>query len=100
VSVAKGGGGLAHIDIESGVSAFTGKGFCQVRATGADGELLVGQLSPAEVRTMALHWLGAAEAAEHDAIVHAELVETLGVEHDVAVAFIGSLRKRREESDR
>lgn len=91
------GDALDRIDIEAGVSAFTGKGFCRVEATGSDGYRLTGQLSPAEVRATALHWLEAAEAAEHDAMVRAELVEGMQLEEEVAAAFIASLRNRREE---
>lgn len=89
--------GLAHVHIESGVSAFTGKGFCAVHAIGEDGQPIAGgQLTPEQVRTMALGWLGAAEAAEHDAAVVAELVEQVGLSQQEAAAFLHGLRKRRE----
>lgn len=79
------------IEIESGVSAFTGKGFCQVRIDGKP----VGQLDPEQVRTMALHWLSAADAAESDAAVFAEL-KIIGIDEQHAGRFIAALRHRRE----
>lgn len=86
---------LAHVDIESGVSLFTGEGFCTVTAAAADDDtVLRGQLTPAEVRDMALAWLTAAEAAEHDAAVFAEL-GSLGLDDEVRAAFIRALRERR-----
>lgn len=65
---------LSNIDVEDGVSATDGLPFCLVRAEALDGSVvMVGQLRPDEVRTMALDWLGAAEAAESDAGVAALL---------------------------
>lgn len=78
------------IEIESGVSPFTGKGFCQIRVDGKP----VGQLDPEQVRTMALHWLAAADAAESDAAVFAEM-KTLGLEDKTIGGFISALRERR-----
>lgn len=86
--------GLVGIDISSGV-AFDGKGFCRVDATLDDGTVHTGDLPPAMVQQMALGWLQAAEAAEHDAAVYAELTETLGLTHNVAGHFINRLRDRR-----
>lgn len=59
---------LAAVDVRSGVNG-DGEGFCTVVASSASGRLLVGQLTPDEVRALALSWLEAAEAAEHDAAV-------------------------------
>ncbi len=56
-----------------------------------------GQLAPDEVRAMALQWLEAAEAAEQDAMVVAEMTEGLGVDIQTAGAFVQSLRKRRSK---
>lgn len=86
---------LQDINILSGVSAFDGKGFCRVEAVLDDGTRVVGQLSPDEVRQMALGWLQAAEAAEHDAAVYAELTDSLGVTREVAGHFLIGLRDRR-----
>lgn len=79
--------GLEGIDIYSGVSVTAREGFCRIEATLDDGTCPTGQLSPDEVRQMALGWLQAAEAAEHDAAVLAELTETLGVTLEVAGHF-------------
>lgn len=82
------GGGM--IGMESGVSARTGEGF--VRLTWGTEE---GQLSPTEIRAHALALLVVAEAAESDAIVYAELVDTIGLDRQAALLFIGALRHRR-----
>lgn len=87
--------GLQDINIFSGVSVFDGKGFCHIEAVLDDGTRLAGQLSPDEVRQMALGWLQAAEAAENDAAVHAELTETAGVSFETAGHFLLALRDRR-----
>jgi hypothetical protein len=79
------------IYIHSGVSAFDGKPFCAVRWGN-----LSGQLSPDEVRMMALHWMEAAAAAEQDALVMAELQEGVGLDLQTAGAVLVALRKRRE----
>ncbi len=87
-------GGI-HIEVTSGVSIFTGEAFCSIVVRGARGEVLgTGQDAPAGVRTMALGWLEAAEAAESDAAVFAELKE-MGVAEPARACFIASLRKRR-----
>lgn len=86
---------LSSIAIESGVSLFTGEGFCHVHAVGTEGTVVAGgQMTPAEVRSMALHWLRAAEAAEHDAAVVAELRET-GLGDQNVAPFLTALRARR-----
>lgn len=81
-----------YIEIESGVSLFTGQGFCQIRLDGKP----IGQLDPVKVREMALHWLAAADAAESDAAVYAELQE-IGIPAPKAGAFIQALRDRRPQ---
>jgi hypothetical protein len=78
---------LAGIDVEDGVSAADGLPFCLVRATATTGDVLVGQLRPAEVRAMALQWLEAAEAATCDA----------GVAHMLAVANADLPDEQRQE---
>ena len=80
-----------HIEIKSGISLFDGKGFCQVVLDGKP----IGQLTPAGVRTMALNWLAAADAAESDSAVFAEL-QAIGIEQQQAASFIQSLRARRD----
>lgn len=82
----------ASITVTSGVSVFTGLPFCGVEVNG----VAYGQLTPNEVRMMALHWLGAAEAAESDAAVFAEL-KSADLEDAVAATFITNLRSRRAD---
>lgn len=81
---------MRNIEITSGVNQKL-EPFCSVSL---DGEK-IGQLEPAEVRTMALHWLEAAEAAETDAMVFAEL-RAMNLDMATCAAFIGALRKRRD----
>lgn len=89
---------LERIDLTSGVSAFTGEPYVHVAAI-VDGEVAgFGQLSPAEMRAHGLAALEAAEAAESDALVFAELTETAGLEAPSAAAFLVALRARREAS--
>lgn len=84
---------LLHINVESGVSHRTGRGFCPVQAVGENGILLEGQISPEEVRIMALGWLSAAEAADSDATVFALLSEI--ADQQTAAAALADLRSRR-----
>lgn len=86
-----------YIEIEAGVSAFTGDPFCTVRAAdGAGGKVRAsGQLSPSEVRTMALHWLEVAEAAEQDAATLA-VCRDLGLPDEAAGHIVLALRARRD----
>ena len=88
---------LKEINIESGVSAFDGKGFCLLTAVGENGEVLTGQLSPSEVRQMALDFICGAEAADLDAVVFS-LLNELGDDERMAGAFLLMLRQRRGES--
>lgn len=83
-----------YIEVLTGVSAFTREGFCTIVVDGRP----AGQMEPNEVRTMALQWLEAAEAAEMDAMVLAELTASdgMGLPDSTALAFIVALRRRRE----
>jgi hypothetical protein len=81
------------IHLESGVSAFNGKPFLRV-SWGKE----VGQVSPQEARTMASDWFDAAAAAEHDALLMAELQETVGLDFQTAGQVLLSLRARRERN--
>lgn len=90
----------AIIMIESGIGAFSGDPFCQVRldhineqgvAVASD---ILGQLTPGEVRTMAGQWTETAAAAEYDAHLFAELRAT-GVEDEAISALVRKLRERR-----
>jgi hypothetical protein len=93
-------GDLADITMLSGVSVFTGEGYVEVRALGKVGDLVVellGQLTPAEMRAHALAYLEAAEAAESDALVFAELTDQPGLDVEHAAAFLVALRARRAD---
>lgn len=83
-------GELKHIFISSGVNEQF-EPFCTVSVNGGD---LLGQLSPQEVRDMALQWLGAAEAAEQDSLVF-RVAGQFGLEHRHAAAFVVEMRKLR-----
>lgn len=90
-------GDLGSIDVLSGVSETTGEGYVQVTAHGRlddDAVVLLGQLSPAELRAHALVYLEAAEGAETDAAVWAELTEA-GAPVEAVAALLGALRARR-----
>lgn len=86
---------LTGVYVSSGVSLFTGQGYCLIAAELGDGTRITGQLEPARVRELALGWLGAAEAAEHDAAVYGELVQGAGMTQKMAAAFLQMLRERR-----
>ena len=87
----------AEITIVSGVSLFTGGPFCAVSIDGRR----VGQLTPSEVRAMAMSWLSAAESAEHDAAMVAVLKSMdFDTEHcAAALQLLRAERLRRGESD-
>jgi hypothetical protein len=79
------------IRFESGVSVFDGTPFVVLR-WGQE----TGQLTPAEAREHALAVLEAAAAAEHDALVFAELRDgRAGLSMEAAATFLVALRRRR-----
>ena len=95
----------AGIDIQSGVSVYSGDGFVTLHWGKEHG-----QLTPAEARAHGAYVIAAAEAAEHDAAVYAVLRRLLddgtmtsnhGKRGDaVAARFLDDLREeraRREE---
>lgn len=84
---------LAHINIENGVNE-QGQPFLSVTAISTKGEMMLGQLSPDEVRNHALAYLEAAEAAEQDAAV-LRVVRNLGLPDEMAGAVIIELRNSR-----
>jgi hypothetical protein len=85
---------LAGIDMESGVSE-AGKPFCRIRATSADGTvILLGQLSPDDMRRYGLSALEVAEAADQDAAVLAA-VRKLDLPDQMAAVVIRELRESR-----
>lgn len=84
---------LAAVNVSSGVNEH-GEGFLTVAASSADGTILIGQLSPTEVRGMALQWLEIAEAAEQDAAV-LRCIRKLQLPDKLAGAVIQELRSGR-----
>ena len=79
------------IAITSGVSVFTGDGFVTLK-WGIES----GQLTPDEARLHALLILGAAEAAEHDAVFYRWLKERIGMPDEAAAVALVELRDMRE----
>lgn len=86
---------LKSIFITSGVNE-SGDAFLTVAAHSASGDILLGQLDPSAVRQMALHWLEAAEAAEHDAAAW-RTIKRLGLPIELAASIVTELRNTREE---
>jgi hypothetical protein len=93
--------GLVDIEVVSGLAERDGeyRGFLTIRATAEDGSFMSGQLDPAEVRKMALNFLGAAEAAVQDAVVMNLMTRVVELDPVRAVAFIGSMRDERARID-
>jgi hypothetical protein len=87
---------LTEINMVSGVNE-KGNGFVTVSAHGGGGVILLGQMSPEEVRQHALIMLGAAEAAEQDAAV-LRLIRKLNLPEELAGAIITELRESRDSS--
>ena len=94
--------GLSGVEVVSG-TAQDGpeefRGFLTVRAIAEDGSFMTGQMSPAEVRKMALNLLAAAEGAVGDAIVMTMLVRDIGLEPAVAASFVMQMREERHRQD-
>jgi hypothetical protein len=78
------------IEVYSGVSAFTGKGFVTLRWGGESG-----QLDPDAARAHALHVLSCAEAAENDALTQEVLRDVIGLDSTTAAGFLVAIRERR-----
>jgi hypothetical protein len=87
---------LGYIEIESGVNP-AGDPFCRINIfTGQDGEqIAAGQLTPSECRDMALKWLEAAEAAEHDAASYRCMMADYDLSRNAAASFIAAIRHHR-----
>lgn len=90
--------GLVRVEVTSGVSAFTGEPFCQILAHGDAGTILRGELSPDELRRMAMDWLQSAEAADQDAAVYAVAADLLDDDAGklFAAAVVAELREMRD----
>lgn len=71
------------------------RGFCHITAKATDGSEWRGQLDPGDVRLMALGFLGAAEASDHDAAVGNLLSIEFGLGLEETHRFIQSLRDHR-----
>lgn len=87
---------IEGIEVRSGVNE-DGVGFCHVVVTTDGGRVLLGQLTPEEVRTTALDWIGAAEAAEQDAVVFGLLRDDVGLDLPEIGEFLASMRRRRSD---
>lgn len=84
---------LTSVFVTSGVNE-QGQPFVTVAAHGHDGVILMGQLTPDRVRTMALNFLATAEAAEQEAAM-LRVVRHLELPDQLAGAVIIELRNTR-----
>lgn len=91
-------GDLRRINVSAGVN-HQRQPFVRVTVDGyLDGRkvALHGQFSSAQIRSQALVWLAAADAAESDALVFQEFEET-GADTSLIAAFLGGIRARRND---
>lgn len=88
---------LGNINVTSGVND-DGEGFLTVSAHGTKRTILVGQLSPTEVRAMAMAWLESAEGAEQDAAA-LRVIRKLDLPDNLAGAIVQELRSSRAQPD-
>jgi hypothetical protein len=86
---------VTAVEIRSGVTE-AGVGFNHVVVTTKGGRVLLGQLDPTAVRSMALQWLEAAEAAETDSIVWRLLTDRFELPPQVVGGFIAGMRDLRD----
>ena len=86
---------LSDINMTSSVNE-KGDPFVTVVATSSKGDMMIGQLSPDEVRQHGLAYLEVAEAAQQDAAV-LRVIRKLGLPDDVAGPIIIELRNMRAE---
>jgi glycine cleavage system aminomethyltransferase T len=95
---AKDWAGLVNVETVSG-TADDGegqfRGFVTVRAVAEDGSFMSGQLSPDEVRQMALNFLSVAEAADQDALVFRVMVNRVKVPVETVAQVVMDMRKER-----
>lgn len=78
------------MEVLSGVSAFTGEPFVQLRWG-----IQMAQFTPEEARQYALNVLAVAEASESDAAVVKMLTDDIGLPEQAALQFLVALRDRR-----
>jgi hypothetical protein len=76
-----------QVTVRGGVSATTGRGFCQF-----DWEGRTAQFTPADARQLALHLLEAAAAAEQDAAVWLFAREGIGLDAQQAAVMVEGVR--------
>ena len=88
---------LDHIYMTSGVNT-DDEGFVTIAAHGTEGTVLVGQLSPSDIRKHALGYLETAEAAEQDAAV-LRLIRKLDLPVQIAAMIITELRESRNDGE-
>lgn len=88
--------GLTDLDVASGVNR-EGQPFCMILASGEDGTRLQGEMNPDELRTLAMHWNHAAEAAEQDALLFQVLTQDSKMDEAAAAQFIVMMRDKREK---
>lgn len=86
-------GDIESVEVRSGVNE-EGEGFCHLIVQ-IDGRLHMGQLPPALMRSMAMDWLQAAEAAEQDAAVF-RCIRKLQLPDEMAGAVIAEMRDSRD----
>ena len=95
-------GTLADIYMTSGLTKDddgTYRGFVTISCQDSAGNIFTGQSDPDEIRTMALRWLEAAEAADQDRIVMTMLTRDLEIPPESAAGFIRAMREEREPDE-
>jgi hypothetical protein len=95
---------LASIHIQTGLreteeGSHDFRGFCTIFCTAADGFRMIGQLDPAEVRKLALNFIGGAEGAVQDAIVMNMMVRDIGAEPSIGAQLVTKMRDERHRID-
>ena len=88
---------LTDIFISNGVNE-DAKPFLTVAVHTGDQRVFLAQMSPDEVRHMAMAWLEAAEAAEQDAAT-LRVIRKLEMPDELAGAVIVELRNMRKDGD-
>lgn len=88
---------LHEMQMESGVSAFTGDPFVLMRVIDTEGNVMVATVPTADARAHALVLLECAEAAECDRAVFLFSQQRLGADESVAGGFVAELRTFRHD---
>ena len=87
---------IGSIDVQSGVND-KGTGFIHIIVKTEDDRIIMAQMSPKELRDLALRFLEAAEAAETDAIIYRLLQNKFKLDIPAVAMFISEIRDLREE---